>query len=96
MIKLETKDAYCTCNVNLEEFKKNAATSQDILLNASIEVKGALYTMVVRELPELAMLTGMHPDDIIHVMSVVVGFDEQELKAFIQTIQAQTGGTGEN
>ena len=52
-IKLEAKNSQCYCDINIDEFVKTSQAVQDALVNASIEVKGALYTMVLSEVPML-------------------------------------------
>lgn len=86
-IKLEAKNSQCYCDINVDEFVKASQAVQDALVNASIEVKGALYTMVLSEVPLLAKATGYTAESVIHVMSVIIGFDEEELKEFARTVQ---------
>lgn len=91
-IKLEAKNNQCYCDIKIDEFVKSSEAVQDALVNASIEVKGALYTMVLSEIPMLVKATGYSPESVIHVMSVIVGFDEQELKEFARTVQPSSEG----
>lgn len=81
MIQLETKNNYCKCNADLEEFQ-----GPDLIENASMEIKGALFSMLLREIPLFIAITGKEPKDVVDEVQKIIPFNKQEFLQFVKTV----------
>ena len=80
MIQLFAKNNYCKCNADISEFE-----GPNLIANASIEIKGTLYSILLREIPMFIAKTGKKPEEVLKEVNEIIPFDMKEFMRFVVT-----------
>ena len=81
MIKVEMDGSVCKCRTDVSMFK-----GDDAVVDAAIEIKGALFSVMAQEFVQLVDQTGKSPKDIAEIMCEIIGCEPEEFGEFISTV----------
>ena len=81
MIKLKIQDDHCSCETDITEF-----SGEDMVTDASIEIKGALFSMMLNEFRKFSDL-GLDPAVTLADMCTVIGVDVRDFLEFLEEVE---------
>lgn len=91
MVKIEMNTAYSNpedCEVQVETDISDFI-GDDIVEQAAIEIKGAMFFLMLNEYISLVKKTKRSPEDVALTMCNIIGCDPDEFGEFIRTITAK-------